>query len=44
MTCDRTHLRQRLAQAEPIIAPGVYDGLSARIADELNFDALYLNM
>jgi len=43
MTCDRTHLRQRLAQAEPIIAPGVYDGLSARIADELNFDALYLS-
>jgi len=43
MTRDRTHLRQRLSQAAPIIAPGVYDGLSARIADKANFDALYLS-
>jgi 2-methylisocitrate lyase-like PEP mutase family enzyme len=43
MTLDRARLRQKLSQAEPIIAPGVYDGLSARIADAANFDALYLS-
>jgi len=38
--------RQRLAQAirngEFIIAPGVYDGISARLADRLDFHALYM--
>jgi 2-methylisocitrate lyase-like PEP mutase family enzyme len=43
MTIDRARLKQRLAQAEPIIAPGVYDGLSARIADQQSFDVLYLS-
>ena len=43
MTLDRARLRQKLSQAEPIIAPGVYDGLSARIADAAKFDALYLS-
>jgi 2-methylisocitrate lyase-like PEP mutase family enzyme len=38
--------RQRLAQAirnaEFIIAPGVYDGISARLADRLGFSAMYM--
>ena len=43
MAINRAHLRHRLQQAEPIIAPGVYDGLSARLADQAGFDALYLS-
>ena len=43
MANDRARLRHRLQQAEPIIAPGVYDGLSARAADAAGFDALYLS-
>jgi hypothetical protein len=36
------HLRQRLQTGEFILAPGVYDGFSARIALEVGFDALYM--
>ena len=43
MANDRARLRHRLQQAEPIIAPGVYDGLSARAADAAGVDALYLS-
>lgn len=43
MAIDRARLRHRLQQADPIIAPGVYDGLSARAADQVGFDALYLS-
>ena len=36
-------LRELLAnQDEIIVAPGVYDGISARIALSLGFDALYM--
>jgi 2,3-dimethylmalate lyase len=35
-------LRARLAQGKFIVAPGVYDLVSARIADRMNFDALYM--
>ena len=35
-------LRQMLAQGEFVIAPGVYDMFSARIADALDFKALYM--
>jgi len=35
-------LRARLAQGKLIVAPGVYDMVSARIADRMNFDALYM--
>ena len=36
-------LRQRLASANDIIvAPGVYDGFSARIALEVGYDCLYM--
>ncbi|MCH1543079.1 MAG: isocitrate lyase/PEP mutase family protein [Alphaproteobacteria bacterium] len=42
MPVNRAAFRSKLAQ-HPIIAPGVYDGLSARIADAAGFDALYLS-
>lgn len=35
-------LREKLTAGEFILAPGVYDGLSALIADKLGFSALYL--
>lgn len=35
-------LRQLLERNEILIAPGVYDGFSARIALEVGFDALYM--
>ena len=38
----RSDLRQRLAQKELLVAPGVFDGVSARIADQMGFEALYM--
>jgi 2,3-dimethylmalate lyase len=38
----RSDLRQRLVQKELLIAPGVFDGVSARIADQMGFEALYM--
>ncbi len=35
-------LKARLAQGKFIIAPGVYDLVSARIADRMGFEALYM--
>jgi 2-methylisocitrate lyase-like PEP mutase family enzyme len=38
-----TKLRQLLAQKDTIIiAPGVYDGFSARVALNVGFDCLYM--
>lgn len=37
-----TIFRQKLANGEFILAPGVYDGFSARVALEVGFDALYM--
>ena len=37
-----TILRRRLESGQFTLAPGVYDGLSARIALEVGFDALYM--
>lgn len=37
-----TILRQKLEGGEFILAPGVYDGFSARIALQVGFDALYM--
>jgi 2-methylisocitrate lyase-like PEP mutase family enzyme len=34
-------LRDRLAKGEFILAPGIYDGISARVADGMGFPALY---
>ncbi len=36
-------LRTRLARAEILLAPGVYDGLTAALAAEAGFEALYLS-
>ena len=42
-TKKNTLLREKLASGAQIIGPGVYDGLSARIADASGFDVLYLS-
>jgi len=39
----RQILKQKLVAGGCLAAPGVYDGLSARIADPMNFDVLYLS-
>ena len=36
-------LRSRLAQPKPLLAPGVYDPLTALIAEQAGFEALYLS-
>jgi carboxyvinyl-carboxyphosphonate phosphorylmutase len=35
-------LRALLARPEPLMAPGAYDGLSARLAEQAGFDAVYM--
>ncbi len=35
-------LRDHLAKGEFILAPGIYDGISARVADRMGFPALYM--
>ncbi len=37
------NLKQRLAEPRPLLAPGVYDALSALIAEQAAFEALYLS-
>lgn len=39
----RTDFKQRLAQPEIVLAPGVYDALSALVAEQSGFEALYLS-
>lgn len=36
-------LKDRLAQPRPLLAPGVYDALSALVAEQAGFEALYLS-
>ena len=36
-------LKTRLAQNSPLLAPGVYDALSALVAEQAGFEALYLS-
>jgi 2-methylisocitrate lyase-like PEP mutase family enzyme len=36
-------LKERLAQPRPLLAPGVYDALSALVAEQAGFEALYLS-
>ncbi len=38
-----TTLRRRLAAREILLAPGVYDGLTATLAEQAGFEALYLS-
>ena len=37
------NLKQRLKQAEELLAPGVYDALSALLAEQSGFEAMYLS-
>src|SRR5215468_6199002 len=39
---DRT-FKARLASADIVLAPGVYDALSALVAEQAGFEALYLS-
>jgi 2-methylisocitrate lyase-like PEP mutase family enzyme len=39
---QRADLRARLRAKELLVAPGVFDGISARIADQMGFEALYM--
>ena len=39
----RTDLKARLQQATPLLAPGIYDALSALVAEQSGFEALYLS-
>jgi 2-methylisocitrate lyase-like PEP mutase family enzyme len=36
------NLRAAIAANKPLVVPGVYDGISARIAADLGFDAVYI--
>ena len=36
-------LRQRLAEPRPLLAPGVYDALTALLAEQAGFEAVYLS-
>ena len=40
---DKPSLAQRLQQNQALLAPGVYDALSALIAEQAGFEALYLS-
>ncbi|GHF60763.1 carboxyvinyl-carboxyphosphonate phosphorylmutase [Amycolatopsis bartoniae] len=37
-----TRLRELLAGSEPVLAPGAYDALSARLAEEAGFQTVYM--
>jgi 2,3-dimethylmalate lyase len=38
----RSRLRELLAKPEPLLAPGCYDALGARLVEEAGFDAAYM--
>src|SRR4051812_9036144 len=40
---DSPTLRSFLARNDPLLAPGVYDALSALVAEQAGFEALYLS-
>lgn len=40
---ETLNLKSRLSKAEIVIAPGVYDALSALLAEQAGFEALYLS-
>jgi 2-methylisocitrate lyase-like PEP mutase family enzyme len=42
MTSQNTPLRARLKQPGLVVAPGIFDMVSLRLADPLGFDALYM--
>src|SRR3989304_3745419 len=40
---SRRKLKRLLARRQLLIAPGVFDGLSARLVEEAGFEAIYLS-
>jgi len=38
----RPRLRELIAQPEPLVAPGAYDALSARLVEQAGFDVVYM--
>lgn len=38
----RARLRELLAAKRPLVAPGAYDALSARLVEQAGFDAVYM--
>ncbi len=40
---NSTTFKQRLQSATPVLAPGVYDALTALVAEQAGFEALYLS-
>ena len=38
----RARLRELLARPEPLVAPGAYDALSARLVEQTGFDVVYM--
>ena len=41
-TDRRAQLKKKIRRGHLAVAPGVFEMISARIADEMNFDALYM--
>jgi carboxyvinyl-carboxyphosphonate phosphorylmutase len=41
-TAPRARLRELLAGGGPLVAPGAYDALSARLVEQAGFDAVYM--
>jgi 2,3-dimethylmalate lyase len=41
-TVPRARLRELLADAGPVVAPGAYDALSARLVEQAGFDVVYM--
>ena len=39
---ERPNLRSGSQKKELLVAPGVFDGISAKIADQMGFEALYM--
>ena len=39
---QHSNLRARLARPELLVAPGIFDGISAKIADQVGFESLYM--
>jgi 2-methylisocitrate lyase-like PEP mutase family enzyme len=36
------HLRELMSQREPVLAPGAYDALTARLVEQAGFPAVYM--
>ena len=41
-TSPRKRLRELLANPQPVVAPGAYDALSARLVEQAGFDVVYM--